>query len=62
VLRIVLLALEFLSNYYSPLPGPGHFLLLVQKKVTKEKDAPARRHTSQARVVPLRCSPGPAVE
>jgi len=31
---------------YSALAGPGHFLLLVQEKVTKEKDAPVRRrHT-----------------
>jgi len=39
------------------------FFLLAQKdKSPKKKGAPARRHTSQARVVTLRCSPGPAVE
>jgi len=28
---------------YSPLAGPGDFLLLAQNKVAKEKGAPARR-------------------
>jgi hypothetical protein len=28
---------------YSPLAGPGDFLLRAQKKVTKEKGAPVRR-------------------
>ncbi len=48
---------EIKIKSFRALRAASHFLLLVQEKVTKEKDTPVSRRAEKAPRGPLRCSP-----